>query len=69
VLGLIRTGIKPEDCGAEIKNIRCTRAGEVLIELKNTSTEVRTGLAVALREAVGAESSVRLSGSWYPGLP
>ncbi|XP_046145653.1 uncharacterized protein LOC123988938 [Osmia bicornis bicornis] len=59
VLGTIRKSVKPEDCGAEVRSIRRTRAGELLLELRNTSPNARLGFTDALKKAVGEDSDVR----------
>nr|XP_034192272.1 uncharacterized protein LOC117609742 [Osmia lignaria] len=59
VLGTIRKSVKPEDCGAEVRSIRRTRAGELLLELRNTSPNARLGFIDALKKAVREGGDVR----------
>lgn len=59
VLGSVRRAVKPETCGVDVKSIRRTRAGDVLVELRKTAAEARSSFSEALRAAAGDGSSVR----------
>lgn len=59
ILRAIRGGIKPEDTDTEVKGVRKTRAGDVLLEL-GAKTKNKEGFATSVRAALGeAASSVR----------
>ena len=49
ILSTIRTAVKPEDSGIEDRSIRQTRAGQVLLELKGSTTTARASFSEALK--------------------
>lgn len=54
VLASIRASVRPEETGAEIKSIRRTRQGEVLLELSSTTKAGgKASFSEAVRGAVG----------------
>ena len=60
ILGGIRSRVDPTKCETEIKAVRKTRSGDVLIEIRKTTAEGRQGFTDALREALGESGSVRV---------
>ena len=58
ILSTIRKAVKPEESGVEIRSIRQTRAGQVLLELKEGNSVTRTAFSDALREATGNDCTV-----------
>lgn len=58
VLGAIRTSIKPGDNGAEVRCVRKTRSGEVLVEL-GPGTKDKSKFGEVLRTTLGANATVR----------
>lgn len=60
VLASIRKTVRPEEMGAEIRSIRRTRQGEVLLKLSNaTKAEGKASFSEAVRGAVGLMGSVK----------
>ena len=58
VLGKIRQKIKPEETEAEIRSIRRTRTGDVLLEMSNNS-KCTKAFSDALKDALGEMGSVK----------
>ena len=58
VLKSIRNNIKPEDFGVNVKNIRETRAGDVLVELSATA-EDGSKFGAKIGETIGGSGVVR----------
>lgn len=59
VLSEIREKVKPEEKGAVIKTLRKTRAGDLLIEL-GQSSESKSDFGADLQSVLGTKASVRL---------
>ena len=59
ILSTVRSTVEPEKCGVELRSVRRTRAGEVLLELKKGAADNRAAYSEALKAAVGSTSSVR----------
>lgn len=57
ILGAMRKDVAPEDSGAEIRAIRKTTAGEVLLELRKCDDRAR--FQEAIQKAVGDKGTVR----------
>ena len=51
--------VKPEELGADVRSVRKTQSGDVLIELRHTKPEGRTALAEVLKKATGQSGNVR----------
>ena len=58
ILSTIRTAVKPEDSGIEVRSIRQTRAGHVLLELRRSTTPSRASFSEALKGATGDDCTV-----------
>lgn len=58
ILGQIRSNIKPSDIGAEIKTVRKTRTGDVLVEL-GSGTKSKADFGDALQTTLGTTATVR----------
>lgn len=58
-MGSIRTSAVPEECGVGVREIRRTRAGDVLVELRRTTAEARTRFFEAVQKAAVGVSSAR----------
>ena len=63
ILSTIRTTVKPEDSGIEVRSIRQTRAGQVLRELKGCTTTSWASFSEALKVAMTAQWR-----NWSPEL-
>ena len=60
ILGGIRSKVDPKKSGTEIKAVRKTRSGDVLIEIRKTTAEGKQGFTDSLKEALGESGSVRV---------
>ena len=58
ILSTIRTAVKPEDSGIEVRSIRQTRASQVLLELKGSTATSRAIFSDALKAATGDNCTV-----------
>lgn len=58
-LSSVRKIVQPEICGVEVKRVRSTRAGDVLVELRKTTAEARSSFSEALRAVAGDGSDIR----------
>lgn len=58
ILGTIRSSVKPADTGAEIRAVRRTRTGDVLVEL-GPGTKSKSDFGDALQTTLGATALVR----------
>lgn len=59
VISDIRNVVKPEDSEVEVRAVRKTRAGDVLLELKKTTADARCNFANAIQQAAGGEGNVK----------
>lgn len=60
VLSKIRSSVDPETAGVEVRSIRRTKTGQVLLKLKKSSTESRTTFTEKLKSVVGSEITMRV---------
>ena len=60
ILGGIHSKVDPKKSGTEIKAVRKTRSGDVLIGIRKTTAEGKQGFTDAVKEALGESGSVRV---------
>lgn len=58
IVSAIHAKIKPDEMGVDVRSVRRTRAGGVLLELGRTSVEVRATFSAALKQTVDVASEV-----------
>lgn len=58
IVNAIHLGIRPDEAQLDVRSVRKTRAGAVLLELGKTTPEIKAKFSEALKKAVGQNSSV-----------